>query len=191
MIATNVLTLWRIVVVDSLVNPEVEAQMKKIKALIAEIQTTQTIFTNTFQTLKPRERARTVQQITMTHKTISDFIQGAQKYDLRAPALKFGLENIKQKYQMLMTLWRRTERLLEEAVGAGRAKTEEPTSKAISDYADILRSAGHSPTEAMLKEFKNRLDSAYKTAKEKSGASELKVKITQEGGKIKVRMEPK
>jgi hypothetical protein len=176
-------------VVDSLVNPEVEAMMKKIKIVIVDVQKIQTIFTNTFQTLKPRERALTV-------KEINDFILGARKYDLRAPALKFGLENIKQKYQMLMTLWRRTERLLEEAgSGGGKSKSESssgsPTTQAVADYANALRTMGHTPTDSMITEFKDRLDSAYKSALEKSGAKDLHVSIVQIDGKIKVRMEPK
>jgi hypothetical protein len=169
-------------VVDSLVNPEVEAMMKKIKIVIVDVQKIQTIFTNTFQTLKPRERALTVKKIKSQHKEINDFILGARKYDLRAPALKFGLENIKQKYQMLMTLWRRTERLLEEAgSGGGKSKSESssgsPTTQAVAD--------------SMITEFKDRLDSAYKSALEKSGAKDLHVSIVQIDGKIKVRMEPK
>jgi hypothetical protein len=183
-------------VVDSLVNPEVEAMMKKIKIVIVDVQKIQTIFTNTFQTLKPRERALTVKKIKSQHKEINDFILGARKYDLRAPALKFGLENIKQKYQMLMTLWRRTERLLEEAgSGGGKSKSESssgsPTTQAVADYANALRTMGHTPTDSMITEFKDRLDSAYKSALEKSGAKDLHVSIVQIDGKIKVRMEPK
>lgn len=192
---------------DSLSNPKLESEMKKIKEVLESLKRTQTIFMNTFSKMKPKERATIVREIHSNQTIISNFINSARKYDLRAPALKFGLENIKQKYQILSGQWRRTEKLLESASGGGsrseisvatETMTEgvhspsfNPTGQAVEKYVESLKTLGHNATTEMVDEFRNRLDAAYKTAKEKSGGRDLNIQIVQEGGKIKVRMEPK
>jgi hypothetical protein len=195
---------------DSLSDPKLEGEMKKMKEALESLKRTQTIFMNTFSKMKPKERAVIVREINSHHTIISNFINGARKHDLRAPALKFGLENIKQKYQLLTNQWRRTEKLLESASG-GASRSEisvatgnltgvardidapgfNPTGKAVEKYVESLKTLGHDATTEMVDEFRNRLDAAYKTAKEKSGGRDLDIQIIQDGGKIKVRMEPK
>jgi hypothetical protein len=166
--------------VDSLIDPKLEGEM------------------NTFLKMKPKERAEGVREIGASHTVISNFINSARKFDLRAPALKFGLENIKQKYQLLSNQWRRTQKLVESAgVGVSRPEISvpnrpaSPTGHAVEKYVESLKNLGHEATSEMVDEFKNRLDAAYKTAKEKSGGRDLDIHIIQDGGKIKVRMEPK
>jgi hypothetical protein len=191
--------------VDSLANPKIEAEMSKVKEAIESVKKAQGVFTNTFPTMKPRQRAEMIRLIMGQHRMISDFIVAARKYDLRAPALKFGLENIKQKYQMLMTLWRRTEKMMDKggpgSGGGGSISSTEkmeglepigsPTRQAVEDYANALQTMGHTPTKEMINEFRDRLDSAYQKAKDKSGGRDLAVRVVNEGGKIKVKMEPK
>lgn len=194
---------------DSLSDPKLENEMKKIKEILESLKRSQTIFMNTFSKMKPKERAVHVREINSNHTTISNFINGARKYDLRAPSLKFGLENIKQKYQLLSNQWRRTEKMLESAPSGGVSRPEisvvtgdltgvgrdmpnlSPTGQAVEKYVESLKTLGHDATPEMVDEFRNRLDSAYKTAKEKSGGRDLDIHIIQDGGKIKVRMEPK
>jgi hypothetical protein len=193
---------------DSLSDPKLEGEMKKMKEVLESLKRTQTIFMNTFSKMKPKERAVIVREIHSHHTTIGNFINSARKYDLRAPALKFGLENIKQKYQLLSNQWRRTEKLLESASGGGGRSEisvatgnltgvaldtpgHNPTGQAVEKYVESLKTLGHDATTEMVDEFRNRLDAAYKTAKEKSGGRDLDIQVIQDGGKIKVRMEPK
>ncbi len=186
---------------DSLSDPKLEDEMKKMKEVLESLKRAQTIFMNTFTNMKPKERAVIVREINSDHTTISNFIIGARKYDLRSTALKFGLENIRQKYQLLSSQWRRTEKMLESASGGGMrpevsvhgvsAVPINPTGKAVEKYVESLKTLGHDATAEMVNEFRNRLDAAYKTAKEKSGGRDLDIQIIQDGGKIKVRMEPK
>lgn len=192
--------------VDSLSDPRLEGEMKSIKNLLESLKRDQTIFMNTFSKMKPSERVVAVKNINLNHTKITLFIENAKKYDLRATALKFGLENIRQKHQLLAAQWRRIEKQMESGAVGGPAlkppvtspappssskNATSATSSAVEQYVQSLSKLGHKATPEMIGDFKTRIEAAYKVAKEKSGGREITIQVVQDSGKIKVRMEPK
>ena len=183
----------------------IDSEIPKMKAFLENLKMRQTIFSNTFHMMPPKERARNLSQIQGDHKTLIVFLDGAKKLEIVNSGTKFGLENIKQSFQTLMTLWRRTEKSLETFVGKAAKKEgqqdaseahqnhigQSESGQAVEKYVTALKNMGHAPSDDMVKEFKARLDDAYNKAKEKSGGKDLSIQIIQEGSKIKVRMEPK
>jgi hypothetical protein len=183
--------------VDSLIDPKLEEDLKKTKNITLETLQVEKIFLHTFATMRPKERAQTIQKIQTAHKKIEDFLASAKKYDLRAPALKFGMENIRQNFQLVMSLWRRISSLIDTTAGAGAAPKQAPhgaqseTNAAVQKYSEALKSLGRNATSKDLADFKSKIEQAYEKAKEKAGGRDLNVHIALDGDKIKVKMEPK
>jgi hypothetical protein len=175
---------------------EVDRELAQMRLLAENLKRDQMIFSNNFASLPPKERALTIQRIQSGHKTLSTFLDKAKKSEVYNAGTRFALENIKQSLQTLSATWRKIEKNLDNVGGAKGGpveKSSKPDSmdSAVDSYAQALEGMGHQVSQEQLKEFRDRLSSAYQTAKEKAGRDlDIKV-VVQEGGKIKVRMEPK
>ncbi|MDZ4677313.1 MAG: hypothetical protein SGI74_07350 [Oligoflexia bacterium] len=173
---------------------EIDRDIGKMKTFAAVLKKTLTIFSNNFKTLPPKERAQTIRHIQADQKTLLAFIEKSKTFEIHNAGTKFGLENLKQSLQTILTVWKKIEKNLENygtAGGTVTSKNIDEADIAIESYAAVLKGLGHQATKEHLHEFKEKLSAAYKTAQEKSGGKELSIKIVQVDGKIKVRMEPK
>jgi hypothetical protein len=172
-----------------------DQELVQMKSLLERLKQSQKVFSVTFQNLPPKERAKQIKQIQSDHRAMTSWLEKAKKTETVNSGTRFGVENLRQSFQAQLTLWRKTEKTLENFSAGSGPKTagqnHDETSRAVDAYVTTLRNVGHVPTPEMVNEFKTRLEAAYEKAKSQSGGRELSINIVQEGSKIKVKLEPK
>lgn len=182
-----------------------DAEITKMRALCEGLRVKQTVFSNTFRNLHPKERAKLVKEIQADHKILQTFITKAKATQTTNSGTKFAVETLKQSFQTTMTVWRKIEKSLEDFTSGNTFSGTKPridmppptpasgdlVSSAVDLYKQTLQNLGHNISDEHLGEFKDKFIKSYEKAKEKAGDKELSVKIVEESGKIKIRVEPK
>ena len=95
---------------------EIDHELVQIKTLVESLKKTQTIFTNTYKTLPPKERAKILREVHSGHQKISAFLLKAKKLPMTNSGTKFAIENLNQTFQLMMVLWKKTEAQLGDQV---------------------------------------------------------------------------
>jgi hypothetical protein len=177
---------------------EISIELGVLKNSMLQLVQYQRTFANTFQTLRPKDRAQMITKIESDQKKIAQFVEKAKASDVINSGTKFSLENLRQSLMTAKVQWKKTLALLENVRPGGHMLQKEPpnsqagdTDFAIKEYEKTLKSLGHEVTKEHLKEFKTNLDSAFHKACEMSGGKPLAIQVVAESGKIKVRMIPK
>jgi hypothetical protein len=167
---------------------EIDHELAKMKVFAESLKKTISIFSNNHKNLPPRERALTIQKIHNDQKTLAAFVDKAKSTETFNAGTKYGIENLKQTYLSIVTLWKKTEKILESAgAGGGRNPLSSNVNLAISNYTKALESLGKTVDKKSLDEFKSKLSSAVDQAQNKLGKTP-QIDVSIQDGKIKVKL---
>jgi len=92
--------------------PEPEFSPEVMKSTLAGLQTKMTIFINTYKTMKPQERAQSLQAIKSTVDSINRTYDRLKTIPNTNTGVKFSIETTKQSFRVLLERWRKFEAVL-------------------------------------------------------------------------------
>ena len=91
---------------------QIDHELAQMKVFAESLKKNQSVFSHTYKIMTVKDRAAFLRQIKTDQTKLEVFIQKAKKTPSVNSGTKFAIENLIQTFQSLMSLWRKTERLL-------------------------------------------------------------------------------
>lgn len=88
---------------------EFEKELTRMTAFLETLKQGQTIYISTHAQLPLKEKVKLIQKIQADQKRVVQFIEKSKQEDLFNSGIKFKLENLKNRFSLLLAQWRKIE----------------------------------------------------------------------------------